>query len=211
MAGPDLSWAEDRPVHSAAVIYDTQFDETRIIAEALARGIRTQNVTTDLFPVEEAEKAALEGYALLVLGSPTELFTCSHRMRLFLSHLKTRNLKGRYGFAFATKIRHHPGRAAEHIHDSLEHLGFRMRMPPLSGFVRLAETAPAAAGPAHEQPAHVLEVGMERAFEEAGVDLIQRIRGESREIWEVPITATPPPEPPVHPEDPKRPKAKWPY
>ncbi|MGI0132619.1 MAG: hypothetical protein ACREDK_05960 [Thermoplasmata archaeon] len=211
MASRDLSWAEDRPLRRAAVVYDTQFEETHAVAEALARGIRRQNVATDVFTVAEAERAPLDAYSLLALGSPTELLSCTRGMRVFLSHLGRRNLKGRYGFAFDTKIRHHPGRAAEHIHATLEHFGFRMRVEPASAFVTVVESPGGHPSPAHEHPAHALETGMEDAFEKAGADLVQKIRGETEDVWEVAPTTTTPPTPKTGPEDPKRPKTRWPY
>ena len=207
----DLSWAEERPLRRATVIYDTQFEETRVLAEALARGFRSQDVPTDLLTVEEAEGAELERFELLALGSPTELLTCSHRMRVFLSHLKNRHLGGRYGFAFDVKIRHHPGRAAEHIHATLEHYGLRMRVEPASGYVTLAEAPAKPPSPAHEHAVHVLEPGIEAAFEAAGANVVRKIRGELLDVWETPSTPAPEKPAATTPEDPKRPKAKWPY
>ncbi|HEV2165877.1 MAG TPA: flavodoxin domain-containing protein, partial [Thermoplasmata archaeon] len=76
----DLSWADEMPLRRAAVIYDSLFGKTERVAQAIARGIRKENVPTDVLSVSEAEQKPVDGYDLLVLGSPSRHLLASEEM-----------------------------------------------------------------------------------------------------------------------------------
>ncbi len=127
IASPTSSWADDRPLRTATVIYDTQFGKTREIAEAFADGIRSEGIPVDVLSVTEAQQRPVDGYDLLVIGAPSNHLTASPAMQHFLETLKHMpRLKGHYGYAFDTRVRHHFGSAGRAIESTLLHAGLRI-------------------------------------------------------------------------------------
>ncbi|MFI5417982.1 MAG: flavodoxin domain-containing protein [Candidatus Lutacidiplasmatales archaeon] len=180
---PDLKWAEERPLRRAAVIFDTRYGQTQKVAEAIARGIRAQQVSADVLKAEDVDLKSLTGYDLLAVGSPTERLTVSPAIRQLLGRMKGLGLAGRYGFAFETRAPHHVGVAGRHIESTLEQLGLRMRLPFRSATVIEPKGAPRPRSPSSETEGHPLDPAEEQELETIGTELVQVIRGESLEQW----------------------------
>jgi flavorubredoxin len=180
--GPDLSWADDQPLRNALIIYETHFGRTLEVAEHLAVGFRKEGVKTDLLPIAEAHHRPVDQYDMLVLGCPTEHLGMTPAMHHLLKELKkVPKLRGHYGFAFDTRLRHHPNGAARHIESQLFDLGLKVPSPPASAIV---ENSPVPAGtpPAgsSDSAQFHLEKGTDERFEAFGSQLIRSIRGETQ-------------------------------
>jgi hypothetical protein len=164
---PDLSWADNRPLRTATVIYDTRFGKTRTIAEAFADGIRSEGVPID-------------AYDLLVIGAPSSHLAASPAMQHFLETLKRMpQLKGHYGFAFDTRVRHHLASAGRSIESTLLHAGLRIPGPAAHAIVEPPRPMSAAAGGAADSEDYRLEDGTLERFKALGALLIRSIRGEN--------------------------------
>jgi flavorubredoxin len=183
-SAPDLSWADDAPLRSAVVVYESRFGKTRQVAEALARGVRREGVLADVLPVSEAEQRPIDGYDLLIVGSPSNHLAASPGMRSFLETLKRMpRLKGRYGFAFDTRVRHRSGGAGRQIESALVRLGLRIPGPRAHALVDPPShlTTGTEAGPSDSEEFH-LEAGTEDRFEALGARLVRTIRGEDEKV-----------------------------
>ena len=178
----DLTWADDQPIRNALILYETHYGRTREVAEHLAVGFRKEGVKTDLLPIAQAHDRSIDAYDLLVLGCPTVHLGMTPAMHRLLKDLKAvPKLKGHYGFAFDTRLRHHPDGAARHIQSQLFDLGLRVPSPPASAIVEApaGEPSPSAAGSA-DAPEFHLEAGTNERFEAFGSQLIRAMRGESQ-------------------------------
>ncbi|HEV8049614.1 MAG TPA: flavodoxin domain-containing protein [Thermoplasmata archaeon] len=179
---PDLTWADDQPLRTALIVYETHYGRTREVAEHLAIGFRKEGVATDLVPIADAHRKPIETYDLLVLGCPTEHLGMTPAMHRLLKELKEQpKLKGHYGFAFDTRLRHHLKGAARHIESQMFDLGLRVPSPPASAIVESpatgAKTPPEASADSAE---YRLEAGTNERFESFGSQLVRSIRGESQ-------------------------------
>jgi flavodoxin len=120
----------------ALVIYDTRFDNTRQVAEAIAAGL-DEGYDVTVTPVA-GMTAIPESIDLLVVGGPTHAHGQSHEMRDFLDSLPRGALHGVPALAFDTRYRMSrllTGSAALRIAKKLEQLGARLAAPPESFFV----------------------------------------------------------------------------
>jgi flavorubredoxin len=177
---PDLSWADNRPLRTATVIYDTRFGKTRTIAEAFADGIRSEGVPVDLLSAAEAQQRPIDAYDLLVIGAPSSHLAASPAMQHFLETLKRMpQLKGHYGFAFDTRVRHHLASAGRSIESTLLHAGLRIPGPAAHAIVEPPRPMSAAAGRAADSEDYRLEDGTLERFKALGALLIRSIRGEN--------------------------------
>ncbi|MCI4325053.1 MAG: flavodoxin domain-containing protein [Thermoplasmata archaeon] len=178
---PDLLWADDQPLRTAVILYDTHYGKTRQVAEHLAVGLRKEGVKTDLLPVARAHERPLDTYDMLVFGCPTEHIRPSRAMAHLLHELKhVPTLKGHYGFAFDTRLRHHLSGAGNAIDSAMYHLG--LRTPVLHASAIVESPGEAGVAPRSEpmdSGTFRLEPGTEQRFEELGVHLVREIRGET--------------------------------
>lgn len=123
----------------AIVIYDTLFGNTEKVAEALTRGIKMHGVEVECINVNDAAINNLEQYNLIAVGAPTHFLRASKPMKEFLSRLEgaSRNLAGKYGFAFDTRYDSFmAGSAAKYIEKRLDKIGLQIIKPRTSAIVR---------------------------------------------------------------------------
>jgi len=122
----------------ALVAYWSRFGNTRRIAEAIARGLRSApGLAVDCRPIEEVDPESLLGYELLAIGAPTEIFSAPRAMKEFLAKLPARALAGRRGFAFDTRLEGRlKGSAGRFIDRQLDRLGVVLVRRHASAFVR---------------------------------------------------------------------------
>jgi hypothetical protein len=55
----------------AVVVYESMYGNTRLIAEAIGRGLTGGSLSVEVVPVGHADAAAIEGADLVVVGGPT--------------------------------------------------------------------------------------------------------------------------------------------
>jgi flavorubredoxin len=127
-------------VKKAIVIFDTRYGNTERVAKALAKGIRKNAIEVICFKIGDVQIGALVQYDLLAIGGPTHYQTASKPMRDFLGKLEQANLRGKYGFAFDTRVDSFwAGSAAKFIEKKLKALGLQIVRPHSSAMVRRAK------------------------------------------------------------------------
>jgi len=142
----------------ALVVYDTNYGNTRIIAEVIAtelgRGTRTLSVT-------DITDTSLDGIDVLVVGCPINGWKPTERMRDFLRTLTPGSLAGVRAAAFDTRIKlflH--GDAAGKISHALQAAGAGIVAKP-HGFVVEGTEGPLAPGETGKAGAWAAFIGAE--------------------------------------------------
>jgi len=176
----DLSWTYDRPLRRAVIVYDSPHGKTRRVAEALAQGIRDQDVPTDVIPLEEALSHSLAPYDLIAIGSPNAWVATSPGVRRLLKTLASFPAEGRYAFAFDLHTKGHLDGAASEIARAFEHLHLRVPIPPASAVVEHRRAGDSADG---ERAEYRLRGGSETAFQMLGAQLVRTIRNERADAF----------------------------
>jgi flavodoxin len=85
------------------VVYDSQFGNTQIIAEAIADQLSTLG-TAYAIHVDEVQLGDLPGINLLVVGSPTQQFSATPPIKRWLKILPEGSIKGVRAAAFDTRF-----------------------------------------------------------------------------------------------------------
>lgn len=150
----------------AIVLFDTLYGNTGALARQLAAGLKAAGVEAECVNTNKMGNiSTLSGYDLIVLGAPTQFLTASKPMKQFLSRLKGMGLRGKYGFAFDTKLGSPlSGSAAKFIEKKLRELGLQV--------IRSRESAIVVSQKEPVRPGHVmLKSGSEEAFEKLGEEL----------------------------------------
>jgi flavorubredoxin len=151
---------------NAIVLFDTLFGNTEKIALSIARGLQDAGVEARAVNIKAANMDGLAGYDLLALGAPTQYFTASKPLKVFLERLEGIDLKSKRGFAFDTKLdSRFSGSAAKFIEKKLTDLGLEIILPRASAIVVGQKVKTAQAGDAALKP------GMDTLFESIGRDL----------------------------------------
>jgi len=120
----------------AAVMFSSRFGTTAKIAEALGSGLRESGIQVDCFNASDASAAGLKQYGLICVGAPTEAFSASKTMKEFLEKLSEVDLKGKYFFAFDTRIDWRlSGSAAKYIERFFDERGANRLAPRESAIV----------------------------------------------------------------------------
>jgi len=129
-------------------------------------------------------------YDFLAVGGPTHYTTASKPMKDFLDRLEQADLRGKYGFAFDTRVDSFwAGSAAKFIENKLKALGLQIVRPHASAVVRRAEgegeggkeaktgetkqerKARRAREKEEKRAKVTLEQGMEELFEKMGAEI----------------------------------------
>lgn len=84
----------------ALVVYDSEFGNTRKIAESIAGKVKARAVHVDKF-----ENKILKSVDLLIIGSPIQRWSPTHKTSSFLSKLREMSLQGVKSAAFDTGFR----------------------------------------------------------------------------------------------------------
>jgi len=128
------------------VLYESQFGNTRHIAELIANRLGTFG-DTRLMPATDCKPAALADVDLVVIGAPTQAHGVTPGMRRFLTELQP--VHGIKAAAFDTRVkgpRFLWGSAAREMAIHLERKGFEMVVPPESFLVTLSKEPALYAG-----------------------------------------------------------------
>lgn len=126
---------------STLVLFDSNFGNTKLIAETVAAELGTQAV-----PLPSVGAVALAGVDLLVVGSPINAWKPTEKTQAFLDGLGEGTLSGVKAAAFDTRVRlfiH--GDASGKISRALEKAGAEIVARP-RGFVVEGREGPLAAG-----------------------------------------------------------------
>jgi flavorubredoxin len=165
----------------AIILFNTLFGNTETIAQSLAKGLRRTGIESECVNIMIVKLDKLAEYDLLAFGAPTQYLSASKPMKQFLDRLKTVNLKGKYGFAFDTKLSSFmSGSAAKVIEKKLKDMGIEIIKPRSSAIVigRKEKIDQAKVGDA------VLKEGMEELFEKVGNELGQLLQEKARKVGE---------------------------
>jgi flavodoxin len=109
------------------IVYESQFGNTRHIAEVIGRQLETRGPVR-LMSIGENHDVDLEAIDLLVVGGPTQAHTTTQAMRQFLAQLKA-PAKAKLAAAFDTRInipKLLSGSAAKPIAKMLKAAGFEI-------------------------------------------------------------------------------------
>lgn len=130
-----------------AVVYDSEFGNTRTLAEAIAEELRNAG-TVQLTDVRIGPAGLLDGLDILVVGGPTHVHGMSQPMKTYLDGWAGKRLQGLPVAAFDTRV-HGPrwltGAASGGIARWLRQRGARLVGTPESFLVDGRE-GPLAAG-----------------------------------------------------------------
>ena len=118
----------------ALVIYDSNFGNTKRIAETIAEklgeGVR-------VLQVSDFSKKEIEGNELLVVGSPVNGWRPTEKINKFLEGFSNGQLEGIKAAAFDTKFKNPiAGNASKRISKSLKEAGAEIVTKPQSFFVK---------------------------------------------------------------------------
>ncbi len=119
------------------VVYDTEFGNTKKVAEAVADGLRTYGPVR-LLGLDKIPPQDLGQVDLLFVGGPTHGHGMSARIRQFVDALETRSATSMLAATFDTRFRMPAvisGSAAKTIARRLRRAGVRVFAPPESFFV----------------------------------------------------------------------------
>jgi len=171
-------------------VFDSRYGNTEKIAADIAEGLKQSQIEVACFRTTEVDLDKLRNYDLVAVGGPTEIHRASAPMRDFLSKLEHVDLKGKYGFAFDTKLNSWwAGDASNAIEHTLKSAGAQILMPRSSAFVirppkEELKLTGAETGETREErkmrkseekeikrASAVLEEGMEGKFEQIGLEL----------------------------------------
>ena len=84
------------------VFYDSKYGNTKLVAEKIAEGLKSEGVTVNLGYVKEVGLDGAVCSDALVLGAPNHMGRPSRTMKQFIEHLSTADLKAKKAAVFGT-------------------------------------------------------------------------------------------------------------
>ncbi len=134
-------WAQDYDEGYVAVIYDTMYDSTRTMADAIAAGLANQGVSYKIFNVALTDESDLMTEIFkakaLMIGSCTVNNSILRPTAGLLEEIKGHKLKGKLGAGFGSYG--WSGEAPKIISTALEGAGLHIPQAPLSFKYRLTQ------------------------------------------------------------------------
>lgn len=134
-------WSQDYNEGYAVIVYDTMYEATKTMAEAIAEGLRKKGIQYKMFNASVSDQSDLitdifKAKALLV-GSCTVNNTVLRAIAGLLDEIKGHKFKGKLGAGFGSYG--WSGEAPKHISRSLEESELKIPMEPLMFKYRLTE------------------------------------------------------------------------
>lgn len=150
-------------VVKALVVYDSVYGNTEKIANALAAGLKSEEVDVEVVKADVVKFDELSGADLLCVGAPVHAWNASKPVKEFLERLKgAEGLTGKKAFAFDTKMKSRlAGSAGDKIERKLKDAGLTIAKHNESAIVQGRE------GP--------LEEGAEETFKQIGAELAKML------------------------------------
>lgn len=128
-----LEWSQDYNEGSAVIIYDTMYDSTKHMAEAISEGFNQKGIQTKLFNSAVSDQSDLLTEIFkaksVIIGSCTVNNTVLRSIAALLDEIKGHKYKGKVGGAFGSYG--WSGEAAKHISKSLGDAGLKIPMEPI--------------------------------------------------------------------------------
>ena len=128
-----MSWSEQTSAKKAIVVYDTMWQSTQAMAEAIASGIREQGVTAKPIHLRSSHRSDIMTEVMdakaIVVGSPTINNGLFPTVSDFLTYMKGLKPKNKIGAAFGSYG--WSGEAVKLINQEFEAMKFDMRDPGL--------------------------------------------------------------------------------
>lgn len=107
----------------ALLINDAKYGNTKRIALALSKGLRSEGLATNCVVVWHVTAGMVDSYDLLVIGGPSHAFGLTDEIKKFMKKLEKSNLKGKKAFVFDTKFRRQLFKScARRIEDNLRNM-----------------------------------------------------------------------------------------
>ncbi|MBS3914711.1 MAG: flavodoxin family protein [Bacteroidetes bacterium] len=120
---------------NALIIYDSNYGNTRLVAEAMAESIKGSAIS-----VKDFEMGNLGNLDLLIVGSPINGWRPTPAIKNFLENIPNGKLKGIQAAAFDTRIKSFlSGNAAKRIYQALNTKGAKMIGTPVGFYVKHTE------------------------------------------------------------------------
>jgi flavodoxin I len=167
----------------AIVLFDTSFGDTERIANSLVKGLRKAGIEAECVNIVTASMDKIASYDFIALGAPTQFETASRSMKQFLERLKGLDLKGKYGFAFDTRLDDiMAGSAAEYIEEKLVTYGLEILRPHNSATVVWHEEKKRKDEEEESRTQANIKEGMEALFETIGRELGELLRGKGQRV-----------------------------
>lgn len=117
---------------TALVIYDSNYGNTRLVAEAIAETLKGNAIS-----VKDVSLADLDNRDLLVVGSPINAWRPTPFIQSFLENIPEGKLKGMRAAAFDTRVKSFlSGNAAKRIYRALNKKGAKMMAEPIGFYVQ---------------------------------------------------------------------------
>jgi flavorubredoxin len=151
------------------IIYHTRFGNTERIAKSIEMGLKKASGLQDVVCIKVTDVMAVidsvKEHDLICIGAPTEGFTAPKPIKQFLRKLKSRDLSGKYGFAFDTKVESRlAGSAAKFIEKELTSQGLQLIAARRSAIVYPVKEMGSISGAR-------LKEGEDKTFEQVGLQL----------------------------------------
>lgn len=87
---------------SVFVFYDSKYGNTKLVAEKIAEGLKSEGITADLGYVREVQLDSAVCSDVIVLGAPNHMGRPSRAMKQFVDYLATADLKATRVAVFGT-------------------------------------------------------------------------------------------------------------
>lgn len=119
----------------ALVIYDSEYGNTKIVAEKIAEGIRVEGeIETNVSFMEDVDVGKIPEYDILVIGAPNHYSKPSEKAERFIKKLEGLDLEGKRVAAFDTCLKKQEGKAFGRIERDIREIapGAQLITPGLS-------------------------------------------------------------------------------
>jgi flavodoxin len=127
----------------ALVIYDSNFGNTKRIAEVISNGLGKDS---KVMPVSDFSKKKLEGTKLLVVGSPVNAWRPTEKIKKFIAGFSKGQLEGIKAAAFDTRMKSIlSGSASSKISRKLQKAGAEIIADP-QAFIVVGSKGPLSEG-----------------------------------------------------------------
>jgi flavorubredoxin len=168
----------------AIVLFDTLFGNTERIASSLVRGLREAGLEAEYINISEVLNLDdLVKYDLIALGAPTHYLTASKPMKDLLDRLKDMDLRGKWGFAFDTKLDYFmAGSAARLIEKKLKACGLDIIKPHISAIVIGRKEKEKKKKNEIKNGDAILKEGEEEHFETVGKEIGKLVERRARKM-----------------------------
>ncbi|MFQ6106799.1 MAG: flavodoxin family protein [Thermoplasmata archaeon] len=114
----------------ALVLYDSQYGNTKMVAETIAEGIETKGMQADVRHMKEVDPMDVPGYDVIAIGTPNHLGGPTGRAKKLVKSLKAKDLERKtFGF-FDTCLKGEEGKATRKLANKLRDIAPGVMIAP---------------------------------------------------------------------------------